>query len=232
MGQKITIPSVDKNRRISAYQAAPEHKPKAVIVVIPEIFGINEGIRLRVDRWAKAGYWAIAADIFWNIAPDVELDPDIPEQMQQAMAYYQKLENKEALMTIEAAIAYARSQQPDSKIATVGYYLGGFLSFLLAAEEKVEAAVCYYGVDIDQNLSAMKANHPPIMLHFGDQDNFVSEAAIKVIHSAFQNQPDALFYLYSDAGHGFATEKGKRRAEKAARLADQRSFDFIERVLS
>ncbi|MFT8452215.1 MAG: dienelactone hydrolase family protein [Zymomonas mobilis] len=231
LGQKIAIPSVDKRHQIPAYYALPDHKPKGVIVVIPEIFGLNSGIRWRVDRWAKAGYFAIAADLFWKIAPEIELDPDLPEEMQQAMLYYQKLENEAALVTVEAAIQYARSKQPDCKIATVGYCLGGFLSFILAARKKVDAAVCYYGVDIDQHLSEIKADHPPILLHFGDHDNFVSEQAIKIIRSAFAEQKQALLYIYPEAGHGFATEKGKRRAEKSAELADQRSLDFIERNL-
>lgn len=231
MGQKITIPSVDKSHQISAYYAAPDQKPKGVIVIIPEIFGLNSGIRLRVDRWAKAGYYAIAADLFWEIAPDVELDPDIPEEMQQAMDYYQKLKIDEALATVEAALQYARSKQPDCKIVTVGYCLGGFLSFILAARKAVDAAVCYYGVDIDQHLSEMKADHPPVLLHFGDHDSFISEQAINSIRSAFAKQKEASVYVYPEAGHGFATEKGKRRSEKSAELADQRSLDFVERIL-
>jgi len=64
------------------------------------------------------------------------------------------------------------------------------------------------------------------LLHFGDHDNFVSEQAIKTIRSAFAEQKQALLYIYPEAGHGFATEKGKRRAEKSAELADQRSLDM------
>ena len=59
-----------------AYVAAPEGTPRAAIIVIPEIFGINPGIRQKCDRLAATGYLAVAPEIFWRFAPGVELDPE------------------------------------------------------------------------------------------------------------------------------------------------------------
>ncbi|AEI38063.1 MAG: dienelactone hydrolase family protein [Zymomonas mobilis subsp. pomaceae] len=232
MGEKITFKTIDKSHEISAYYARPVGKAKGVILIIPEIFGINEGIRIRVDRWAKAGYVALAPDLFWNIAPNVELDPDIPEEMQQAMAYYNQLTLKEGLETVEAALIEAKHLAPTLKVATVGYCLGGFLSFLMASENKVEAAIGYYGVSIDQHLDKLPSIKAALMLHFGGSDPFISKQAIEKIEKAFADQQNSLVYVYPEAGHGFATEKGKRRAELAAELADKRSFNFIEKALS
>lgn len=54
---------------MNAYVAAPATAPKAAILVVPEIFGLNEGIRRKCDGWAAQGYLAVGIEIFWRFAP-------------------------------------------------------------------------------------------------------------------------------------------------------------------
>ena len=89
MGETTAIPALDDDGAIPAYVARPSATPRAAIIVVPEIFGVNEGIRRKCDGWAAEGYLALAPDIFWRFAPGVELDPDVPEQLQQAFGYFQ-----------------------------------------------------------------------------------------------------------------------------------------------
>ena len=66
--------SLDGAAQIPAYVARPAGTPKAAIIVIPEIFGLNPGIQQKCETWASEGYLALAPDIFWRFAPGVELD--------------------------------------------------------------------------------------------------------------------------------------------------------------
>ena len=74
------IPTLDGAGTIPAYVARPDADSARAIIVIPEIFGVNEGIRRKCDDWAAEGYLAIAPDIFWRFAPGVELSPDIEDR--------------------------------------------------------------------------------------------------------------------------------------------------------
>ena len=64
MSETVTIPGLGNGERFTAYLAKPEGKPKAAIIVIQEIFGVNPGIRRKCDKWAEEGYLAIAPDVF------------------------------------------------------------------------------------------------------------------------------------------------------------------------
>ena len=86
MTETVQIPTFDGTGAFPAYVARPAGSPSAAIIVIPEIFGVNLGIRQKCDSWASAGYLAVAPDIFWRFAPGVELDPDVPDQLKKRLA--------------------------------------------------------------------------------------------------------------------------------------------------
>ena len=78
----IRIETLEGDGSFDAYVAEPAGTPAAAIIVIQEIFGVNEGIRRKCDHWAELGYLALAPDLFWRLEPGVELDPDVPEEFQ------------------------------------------------------------------------------------------------------------------------------------------------------
>src|SRR3546814_10440937 len=82
------IPALDEEGVIPAYVARPDADSSRAIIVIPEIFGVNAGIRRKCDDWAAEGYLTIAPDIFWRFAPGVELNPDVEAEMNEALGYF------------------------------------------------------------------------------------------------------------------------------------------------
>ena len=86
MNTLTPIPTLENDAEFGCYIARPTGVPRAAIIVIQEIFGVNPGIRSKCDTWAEAGYLAYAPDLFWRLQPGVELDPDIDVQFQQAIA--------------------------------------------------------------------------------------------------------------------------------------------------
>ena len=124
-----------------AYTSQPTTPAKAAVIVIQEIFGVNEGIRIKCDQWAAKGYLAIAPDLFWRIRPGIELDPDMPEQLQEAFDLFGQFDQEQGIADIEATIREARKMVGGGKVGAVGYCLGGRLAYMTAARTDINASV-------------------------------------------------------------------------------------------
>jgi len=224
----IAIDTLDGRDGFNAWLAQPEGAPRGAIVVIQEIFGVNQGIRRKCDHLASLGYLGVAPDLFWRIEAGVELDPDVPEQFAQALKLMQQLDQDRAVADIEASIRHARSRLPEGgKVGCVGYCLGGRLAFMAAARTDIDASVGYYGVGLEGLMGEKHAIARPLMLHIAGADHFVTPDKQKLIHQGLDDHPKVTVHDYPDEDHGFAAEMGKRRSEEAARLADSRTEAFF-----
>ncbi|PKP95990.1 MAG: carboxymethylenebutenolidase [Alphaproteobacteria bacterium HGW-Alphaproteobacteria-13] len=221
-----TIPTLDGGNEIPAYVARPDADSTRAIIVIPEIFGVNAGIRQKCDDWAAQGYLAIAPDIFWRFAPGVELDPDVEAELQEAFGYFGQYDADDGVKDIEAAIRWLRTQGAE-KVGAVGFCLGGRLAYMTAARTDIDASVGYYGVMIDQMLNESHAIAHPLMLHIPTADHFVDAEAQAKIHAGLDGHPKVTLHDYPGLDHGFAATSGNRRDEAGATLADQRTRDFF-----
>ena len=226
MGSMITISATEDQGEIPAYVAQPDSAATAAVIVIPEIFGVNAGIRSKVDGWAALGYLAVAPDIFWRFAPGVELDPDVPEQMQQAFGYFQQFNADLGVDDIKAVLARTRGQGI-AKTGLVGFCLGGRLAYMAATRTTIDASVGYYGVMIDTMLDEAPRITRPLALHIPTADHFVGPQAQAAIHAGLDPNPLVTMWDYDGLDHGFAAEHGNRRDDAAANLADQRTRDFL-----
>lgn len=222
------INTLDGNGHFDAYVAKPSAQPKAAIIVIQEIFGVNEGIRRKCDAWAEAGYLAYAPDLFWREKPHIELDADNPEQLQAAFGHFSAFDQDQGLRDIEATIKTAHAALGGSgKVGLVGYCLGGRLAFMAACRTDGDAFVGYYGVGIDNLLGEQHAIGKPVLLHVPTADGFVGPDVQKAMHDGLSDNRHVTLHDYEGLDHGFAAETGNRRDEKAAQLADKRTADFF-----
>ncbi|WP_448662746.1 dienelactone hydrolase family protein [Sphingomonas sp. CJ20] len=232
MTETLSIAASDGSGTFAAYLARPEGTPRAAIVVIQEIFGVNPGIGQKCDDWAAQGYLALAPDLFWRIEPGVNLDPDVPEEFQTALGLMGKFDQTAGVADIEATIKAARTQLGDGgKVGVVGYCLGGRLAFMAATRTDSDASVGYYGVGIDGLLGEKHAIANPVLLHVAGADHFVTPDIQAKMHEGLDDHPKVTILDYPGEDHGFAAEMGKRRSEAAAQLADQRTSDFFAQHL-
>ena len=211
----------------TAYLARPAGEPRAAIVVIQEIFGVNAGIRRKCDRLAEAGYLALAPDLFHRLEAGVELDPDVKPELERAFGLMGRLDQDAAVRDIEATVRRARDESGGGKVGCVGYCLGGRLAFMAACRTDVQATVGYYGVGIDGLLGEANAIAHPVLLHVPTADHFVSPEAQAAMHRGLDDHPKVTLHDYEGLDHGFATEFGERRDEAGATLADERTATFL-----
>ena len=227
MSETATIATLSGNDSFAAYVARPEGTPRAAIVVIQEIFGVNAGIRRKCDRLAEDGYLAVAPDLFWRLEPGVELDPDIEPEFKRALELMGKFNQEQGIRDIEAAIHWIRRHEKIEKVGAVGYCLGGRLAYMTAARTDVDASVGYYAVGIDGLLREKHAISNPLLLHIPTEDGFVDKATQQAMHEGLDDHPRVTLHDYPGLDHGFATEFGKRRDDAGAALADERTAAFF-----
>ncbi|KQN24924.1 carboxymethylenebutenolidase [Sphingomonas sp. Leaf33] len=222
-----TIPTLDSDGQFAAYVARPAGTPRAAIVVIQEIFGVNPGIRRKCDRLAEDGYLAVAPDLFWRIEPGIQLDPDVEDEMQQALGLMGKFNQDAGIRDIEATIRWARSEVEGGKVGCVGYCLGGRLAYMTAARTDVDASVGYYAVGIPDLLHEAQAIAHPLLLHIAGDDGFVDKETQAKMHEGLDDHPKVSLRDYPGEDHGFATEMGDRRSPEAADRADAATKAFF-----
>ena len=228
MTNTTKIATLAGDGEFTAYRATPAGTPKAAIIVIQEIFGVNAGIRRKCDTLAEAGYLAIAPDLFWRLEPGIELDPDIKPEFDRALELMGQFDQDKGIADIEASIRAVRNELgDDAKVGVVGYCLGGRLAFMTAARTDVDASVGYYGVGIDGLLGEKHAIAHPVLLHVPEEDHFVDKAAQAAMHAGLDQHPKVTIYDYAGEDHGFATEFGERRSDASAKLADERTAKFF-----
>lgn len=228
VGEMIEIEALDGTGRFATYRALPQDEvPRAAMIVIQEIFGVNAGIRRKADDWADQGCLALAPDMFWRFAPRYEADPDVPAQFAEAFELRHQFDIDKGVADVEAVIRTARAMLGQGKVGVVGFCMGGRVAFLSATRTDVDASVGYYGGMIDQALDEAHGIARPLLLHYGAADEHIGAEAMAKVHAALDGNPRVTIHDYQGAGHGFADTFGKRRQQAAAQEADARTRAFF-----
>ena len=218
MGLNVELIASD-GHRLSAYLAEPSAKPRGGVVVVQEIFGVTRHIRAVADQYAAAGFLAVAPALFDR----VERDVDVPyTDMAKGLSYMQALNNAQVMLDLQAAVLRVR---PAGKVAVVGYCWGGTMAYLAAAQLEIDAAVAYYGGGISRHLDAKL--RAPVMFHFGEKDAHIPRTTVEQIRAA---HPEGIYHLYP-ADHGFNCTDRASHEPESAKLALQRSLEFLHRHL-
>lgn len=222
MGETITLRGAD-GFEFSAYHEQAFTPRKGGVIVLQEIIGIDRHIRADVERWAKAGYEAIAPSLYDRRERNFTAEHD-PEGVQAGVAHAMGTPREQAMADIAACRDFLAGR---GKVCVVGYCYGGSLTWLAAAQvEGLAAASSYYGSMVGAN-AALKPLCPTI-IHLGHTDPGIK--ADEVEQAVHAHHPDLPVYIYEGAGHGFNNESPERYAEEAADLARARTRELFERA--
>lgn len=227
----LTIKSFDGGE-FDAYIARPAGGYGPGIVVLQEIFGVNEFLRDVCDWYAARGFVAICPDLFWRQEPGVELTDQTDAGWQKAFQLYQGLDEAKAVEDAAAAVAFLRRDAScNGRVGAVGFCLGGNLAWLLSARFKPDCAVGYYGVGIEKTLDEAGNLSSSLMLHIAGQDQYCPPAAQKQIHEVLDPNPLVTIHDYPEQDHAFGRPGGEHYDAKAAELANLRTLEFFVRNL-
>lgn len=216
MGDMIRVAASDGHELDAYYAAAASGQASGGIVVIQEIFGLTANIRRVVDRYAEAGFDAIAPAMFDRVERGIVFDYSDVEAGRSTM---RKLEWPSTMKDVEAAAAATRSGM---SVGVVGFCWGGSVAHVAASELPIAAAVSYYGAAVARMLD--RTPRCPIMYHFGDRDASIPMADVEAIRQAV---PEGVFHVYPGAEHGFSCEDRRSFSASDAELAFDRSLEFL-----
>ncbi len=220
MAEWIEVEAGD-GHRCRAWLARPAGEARGIVVVMQEIFGVNDHIRRDTEKFAAHGYVAIAPSVFDRIETGVELGYD-SDGMAEGRRLIGELGWDGPLRDVQAAVdAAAGAAGLDGPAFGVGYCWGGTLAWLAATRLAIPS-VGYYG----GRTAALVDERPkaPVMLHFGARDTMIPAADVNRIGEAHGAVP---IHVY-DAGHGFNCDARQDFDPAAAELALRRTLAFFE----
>jgi carboxymethylenebutenolidase len=209
--------------KFSAYRADPAGEPKGAVVVLQEVFGVNEHIRAIADSLAAKGYVAIAPSLFDSVRTGVELGYD-EAGVAEGISLMQQIDQAGALSEIQASVDAVKSA---GKVAVVGYCWGGSLAY--AASNRVSGLACaigYYGSAIVED--SREKRKIPTLLHFGENDAMIPFEAVTQFRAA---RPDVSVFSYPGAGHGFNCDQRASYQADAAQQALDRTLFWISQYV-
>jgi len=221
LGTQLSLTASD-GFKLGAWRADPPGSPKGGLVVIQEIFGVNHHIRNVCDRFAEAGYAAVAPAIFDRVTPGFE-SGYTQADIEEARKFIPKLDWPALMRDVAAAVANVSAA---GRVGIVGYCLGGSVAYLAGCElDNLACAIGYYGGMIAKN--ADRKPRVPTLLHFGDQDASIPMTDVDTVK---QKRPEIDVYVYR-AGHGFSCDERGSYNEAAHTEALGRTLDWLAKYV-
>ena len=189
---------------------------------------MNEHIKDLAQRFGRAGYAALAVDLYSRLGSKVTADPNEAAQLMNALS------SQFVLRDLNAATKYLTTQPlvDPLRIGVVGFCMGGTLALTAATHNSdLKAAVVFYGkVPPIESLARLLC---PVMYHYGAKDGWVTKQEVGVLQQGLEKfgKPGTV-HIYPEAGHAFFndTRPDVYRPEDA-KLAWQRSLAFFAEYL-
>ncbi len=227
----ISLPAAGGS--FDAFLALPPAGRGPGLLLMQEIFGVNEHIRAVAEQYALDGFVVLAPDVFWRQAPRVELGYE-GEDRQRALALMQgyAAAPNDAAADIATSVAAlrARAEVAGAKVGALGYCLGGRLAYMAAALTDVDAAVAYYGGGIHDQLHLATGITCPLQFHYAGHDDHIPPAAVARVRAAMAGKPADVFE-YPDGHHGFNCWARASYHAPSAALAHGRTLTFLAQTL-
>lgn len=227
---EVKISAFDGAGEFSAYLAEPQSGEGPGVVVLQEIFGVNQNMRQVADNFANMGYRVCVPDLFWRIEPGVQLDSATEEGRGKAMELFGKFHPATGLQDSKAALDFMK--EGSKKVGVVGYCMGGRIAYHMATSSDADCCVGYYGVGIETVLDQAPNIKKPLMLHIPAEDHLCPPDAQAQIAKAMGDNSLVALHTYEGAGHAFARIGGHGYVESSATLANARTADFFSNNLS
>jgi len=228
----IKLKAADGSGEFSAYVAEPKGKPAGAVVVIQEIFGVNDSLKATCGELAEMGFIAIAPDLFWRQEPGVNITDKSEAEWKRAFALMNGFDQDKGVDDLKVTLQAARKLPgANGKVGTIGFCLGGRLAVMMAARSDADVNVSYYGVGLDGLVSEFGNINAPLLIHIAEKDEFASPEIIDKILDGAEDHEFIDAFVYPDVQHAFARVKGVHFDARAATIANGRTAEILADIL-
>ncbi|NNM57298.1 dienelactone hydrolase family protein [Acidocella sp.] len=231
--REIKLKAADGSGEFSAFVYAPQTQDTCgAVVVIQEIFGVNDSLRATCQTLADMGFIAVAPDLFWRQEPGVSISDKSDAEWQKAFALMNGFDQDKGVEDLKVTLAAARKLPGANGIAgTLGFCLGGRLAVMMATRSDADVNVSYYGVGIDNLVSEFDKIEAPLMLHIAEKDEYVSPEAVETILDGAEESEWIDAFVYPGVQHAFARVGGVHFDTRAAVIANGRTAELLSELL-
>ena len=228
----MEIKATDGAGSFKAHVVRPKQEPASVVVVIQEIFGVNDAIRATCQEMAEMGFIAVAPDLFWRQEPGVDITDKSEAEWKKAFALMNGFDQDKGIEDLKATVAMARKMPgSNGRVGTIGFCLGGRLAFMMGTRSDADVNISYYGVGLEGLLGELSKVKHPLLVHAAAKDEFSSNDARAQIASATKDHRLVKTYIYPDVQHAFARVNGVHYDRRAAIIANGRSAELLVETL-
>lgn len=201
--EKIINVQTGAGDAFDAFLALPEGGRGPGVIMLHEIFGINEGMRKTARLLAEEGYVVLVPDLFWRLQRNVELGYGQAD-VGIALSLYERLDRDAAIADIGAALATLRALPACSGgAAIVGFCLGGTLALMAGTRHTPDAVVAFYPVAIPEIPIELIDVRVPTQIHLGGADPMCPPEAVERIRAMYADHDQVRIYAHAGAGHAF-----------------------------
>jgi carboxymethylenebutenolidase len=220
--ERVTLRGVD-DVPVEAIHARPAGVPRAGIALHPDIMGIRPLFDDLCRRLATNGFAVCCPEPFTRAPADVRA----AEDPQVRMAYVPQLDDTLQIGDLAAAADYLVIHDDISRLAVMGFCLGGMYALKAAASDRFDRAVAFYGmIRVPEGWRGPNLREPletaadvcPTLAILGGVDPFTPPADVEDLRAAWADRPDCEIVVYPEADHGFvhAPERPTHRPDDAA----------------
>ncbi len=228
----IQISAADGSGSFDAFVAEPAGTPAGAVVLIQEIFGVNQSMRETAAQVAELGFIVVVPDLFWRIERNVDLTDKSQGEWDRAFALMKAFDQMRGVDDLKATLATARKLPGcNGRVGTMGYCLGGRLAFLMAEHSDADVNISYYGVGLDGLLPDLAKVTKPLVVHIADNDAFFPAEGRRQVAQAAAGHPAVKAYTYPGADHAFARVGGTHWHARSAWIANGRSAEALVAAL-
>ena len=223
MGTEIEVTAAD-GQTFAAYLALPATLPAPGLVVLPEVFNTNDHIRAVVDGYAEDGYVVVAPDIYFREEAGCYL-PYTDEGRAKAQALRAAQDTDQYASDLGDAVSALRGRDDcTGKVGVMGFCLGGKYTYLSSVRHPIDAAVGYYGVQIDEHLDEADGLKCPLVLHFAETDPHVPAETVAAVQARMGDWANVDIHIYPGTEHGFNRFGYEPHNETQAAIARKRTL--------
>lgn len=224
MGERLELTAAD-GFTLGAYLARPDETPRAGVVVIQEVWGVNSWVRSVVDRFARHGFLAIAPQMFDRMEPNFESENYGPDHFPIVGEMMKRFSAEAAMQDIKAAVETVAEA---GKVGITGYCFGGRMTWLAAHHGLgLSAGSGYYGGGIPNYIELEP--RMPLEMHFGDRDKGIPLEQVEALKARW---PDVGIHVYA-GDHGFCnSDRPDKFDEAACKKASARTLEFFRKHLA